>query len=311
MSVITETTLLQRARDIHFDGTDAKANRINNQCINNALRMLTTMANWSFLEKWHRVVTWAGYSTGEVTMTQGNLTCFLEADPTADWTTSWGGSSKLHVIEINGNPPAMEIVSVIGSVATSIYTAAAIMRSDHTWHGANASGSSYAIYKERYALPANTRSIAGAFHEENYPLDYIDEDEWRNLKARSSTASRPLYYTFIRNNDVDREEIGFWPYPNDEYAVDVFVRKWPATLTAGGGADTEFPVFMEPLVFKLLEWAIYDYRRQFTDAERLLNQARLMLPQFKGSMSKYTGIRRMGGVRAYKLFAPGKGDDVE
>jgi len=309
MAVISETTLQQRARDIGFDVTDPRATRISQPAVNAALRHVATMANWRFLEGWERIITTATYSTGAVVVTQNKNTVALATASSADWS---GYASSWYGIVINGRPPLLNIISLVGSVESAAYTARAITETDHKWHGATQTAGTYKIHKTGYSMPATTRSIAACIYEDQYEIGiHPDEVSFIFRRDHSDTTGPPQECCLIRNNLEDRYELGVFPFADDEYALSVLVRKWPATLTASGAANTEFPDYFEPLVFACLEHYIYKARRMWTEAAASLAMANQLFPQYKGAVSRYSGLGTMtdsGPIRS--IFASGKGADA-
>jgi len=168
-----------------------------------------------------------------------------------------------------------------------------VLEADQKWHGSTQTAGTYKIVKERYDLLPDIKEVLflGQADQTNPMTGLEDEEELRLLKAGSMTPSRPTHYLLEEEKD-DEVIVSLWPPPDDIYPVMAILRMWPALLEAGG--TSEYPNYLEPLVFLAMDWAIAQHRRDGTTMREVEQAIAKRLPTYVGSFSKYSGKRVAG-----------------
>lgn len=111
--------------------------------INGAIEMVSSARRWRFYQERYQFDTTIAYSTGTVSLTQGDATV------SGSGTTFTSGMVG-RKFSISGYPGIYEIES---------YTSATEIELSRVWASESVSGSEYSIFQNAYSLPSNCRSV--------------------------------------------------------------------------------------------------------------------------------------------------------
>ena len=166
---------------------------------------------WSFLRKFARITTTAGYSTGTIALTADDATVTLT---TGTWP-AWAAQGSLYY-----DSTEYEIASRTSD--TEIELAA-------VWAGSTATGESYSIRRIAYDLPDDYGQPLSFFTYDTQhsrdPIQRINVNDLMALRSGSDTASIPRYAaTRPKTSDFDnstgqRYEVLFYPLADGVYTL--------------------------------------------------------------------------------------------
>lgn len=253
------------------------ARRDARRAVQAAYREVASAAHWSYLYQRGRIDTVASYNTGTITYTNSSRALTLASGTWPTW-------AQLGTVLISNVP--YEVASRDSSSQLTL--------SELSNPGADvAAGTSYTIYQDTYALPADFVSCGPLFETTTsiYPV-YVPPSEWLDRGRLIKTPSTPMAYTFTSDPKYfGTMAVRFWPPPSSVWHYDYLYLRRPrqiriesvsdgsVTVTSGAsavaGTSTAFTSDMVGSIIRVsssttnlpesLEWQhAYDQQRTIT-----------------------------------------------
>lgn len=215
MPYLTFSDLIDHALSYLGGSTDRSGSDRARRCVVQAYTELPTRHPWLFYQAIGRITTVASYTTGSIAY---------------DHT---GGASERLVTLTDGTWPAWAAsgVLVIADVPYEVdarVSDALLTLTSGTNPGADvAAGTSYTLYQDTYALPADFLvAYEATLDSVGYDLAYRPPSEWVRLRRSNAGPGKPRTWTFTGDGaTAGGMAARLWPPPDAVYAMDFLYRR--------------------------------------------------------------------------------------
>lgn len=214
------------ARRQAADLTGTKADAIIKGAVNDALDMVSSEKEWPFLLRKGYLTLNGAYTTGTITLTDGDATVTLAS---GTWPT-WAASGKIYV-----SGQVFDVLSRTSGSAIELTT---------DFNGTTTSGLSYVIYQNQYDLPDDFWRFHETLPGTRWGWGARPESIANVLAAENSAAwGQPFPSLFA----IAYQQFVCWPYPSTDanYAYTYYAR--PSRLTQDTDIADWDPVHLECL----------------------------------------------------------------
>lgn len=273
-TTLTASSLVAYARRMYRDRTGAKADAELYQIVNEALMMMATTHDWPWYETVGRVNLKAAYSTGTVTLVNGDATAVLAS---GTWP-SWIGTTGPAELYINGL--YHRVLSRTSDTDIEMVNA---------WGEASAAGVSYTIAQVEYTLPSDLMKLGTPTAANDWiwgpdPVSRFTIEEARRCWSIGSSTSTPRLWA------IERDRLVLWPWPGADKMMNILYYRRPTELV--NGTDT---VDWDTNLIELLHRAI-DYQVSCR-GDCVAGDKTATYNSFKESMTRNIGQDRTATTR--------------
>ncbi len=246
----TFADLKVKAARFNNDRTDDKAISINENAIQDALRNLAVVSDWTFLRSRFRLVTDDQTTTGAINLSL-NSNSWLATSNSSSVVPDWSSITSLGstwTVKVNGEDIDYDI--------SSTGTSAVVPLTSKYVGTANLTRASYKLFRRSYDLPADFREMIGIVdvRRPHHPLIRVSHSEMLELNLGRSGGSTPDRYSIENKTGDTVRQLWLYPYPtgSTKFQYDLIYQRWPDNPTTG--TDTiDWPNDLMPL----LESAVY------------------------------------------------------
>ena len=219
----TFSDLKEFARRRANDSLDKKNIEYIEEAIQDALRNISQIKKWTFLQEETRVTTKAHSTVGRVSIDDGSQIV----------TGQSTGFSSLGVgvnwaIKFNGENTDYYVGSSISVSATSLGIT-------HEYVGTtNLSSVAYIVYQRSYDLPVNFREMLHIVdvQQPTVRLSIVNQSAMLRRNQTRNDGARPYQYSIENKNSDAVRQLWLFPSPDGRYQYDLVYSRWPTNPTA-------------------------------------------------------------------------------
>jgi len=228
------------------DAVDAKNIEYVEEAIQDALRNVSQIKQWSFLQEEYRAVTADDSAIGTVSVdvdgqiVTGSSTTFSTLGVDQNWALKFNGENTDYRV---GSSLTVTNASL---GITSVYIGTA-----------NLSSVAYKIYKRSYDLPVNFRQMLRIVdvQQPTAGLARVNHSTMLRRNQTRSDGGRPHQYS-IENKIGDAvRQLWLYPFPDGRYQYDLIYMRWPTNPTADRDTidwpDNEMPLLKAAIEVEL------------------------------------------------------------
>jgi hypothetical protein len=214
MSTFTE--LYSAVTDQLGDTSTSTTTRVK-RYINWTQQDIASRRNWPFLLERSSIQCIAPYSTGEVSVTDGDATV------TGSGTT-FTAAMVGRKIRFNGQAEYYTIATFTSDTALEL---------DQTYSGTSDANATYSIYKDEYSLAATAEKIVNiTLPSKNYRLANVGRTEFDTSLPSPKSEGAPDFWVDAGTDSNNYLLIQLSPIPDDDYVVYYWYRKRLTDLSA-------------------------------------------------------------------------------
>ena len=246
MASLTYTDIQTRVMNrLRIPTTNTTQATIVQGIINDVYREIYSMADWWWLEKRQVLTTVNDYSTGTISVTNGNTAATL--------STASASSLAGRVLLITGDTGDAGAVYRI----TAHTAATTAVTFDAVFTGTTATAAAFNVYQDTYDLAADTGKVL-RIKRYGYPLPMVGlgPNEMASLKTSDTTVGKPQWWTtqdFDTTGDPTTvKQFIVHPYPDATYRLEV---PYKQTLNTEVSGTTRFLIpddYIDILVYGAL-----------------------------------------------------------
>jgi hypothetical protein len=196
-----------------YDKSDAQAETMAEEAVNEALRFCATSRDWPWYNRMVTVDFEPPYNTGSISITSGTKTVTLSGGTFPTWAANGVIIVSNQVFEVASRDSATQVTLA------------------DEYNGANLSASSYVIAQFSYDLPSpglyNIDYITGGT-DWPWSLQPISYAAWANLRNTFPSGQSPMHWTIWKG------KLAVWPFYSGSNAkrFNLYAKTKPAELTA-------------------------------------------------------------------------------
>ena len=259
--------------EIALDGDSDTRTKIK-RFLNRSYRRVATAYSWEELRTTARITTVAPYSTGTVDVTNGSATVM------ASGTTFTSGAAVGMKFSLGYGYPAYEILTVDSDTQLTLTA---------TYAGATATGQTYKVYQDTYALASNVDSLNDKHvvllsDGDDVPMRYETADGWARYGYLPSTEGRPSRFRRV-DDSSSAKQIQLWPVPDAAYLIEYAYQKMPADMSG----DSDEPDLREGLRYLILMGAREDAFRLNSEHQKALLERQIYMQELPRAWAMFKG----------------------
>jgi hypothetical protein len=222
MAYLTYFDLVESLIVSSYGGPQDAEQRDIRQAVQRAYDEVTTARDWAYYSVHGRLTTTTGYTTGTVEIASGVVTLtggsFATAGITAANAKYWGlrVADRIYPIKSYSSATSLTVEDDFAGITVP-------------------AGSSYAVYRTTYPLPADFRDLDEPSDEFNWWSGlYVSPDQAMKIARISHSVGKPYHWTVIKDPASSGYAIQLVGYPNRVESIDYVYRRRARPLRYSG-----------------------------------------------------------------------------